>query len=210
MKSFYRFAENNVLVKPQKEMDQIKKEEFMGAKSVEWFLKLLHITVKPKEKPTVPLLSPDSLKALVTKINSGDIDENVVVDHTLVLNFGERQVNMREESSIIKRGSSNQIMYLLMKRFGQDLYIVAQLLEKTKIRRYDEDFLKNVTFTHKEIDRLVMSNELKEMCAQSYEVLTQFTKFVDYYCSIKNDDELLRWFRVTCMPLHGIDTTTDE
>ncbi|MBP7967390.1 hypothetical protein KAZ66_03890 [Candidatus Woesebacteria bacterium] len=210
MKSFYRFAENNVLVKPQKEMDEIKKEDFMGIKSVERFLKLLHITVKQKEKPVVPLLSQEDLHTLVNKLNNGDTGKEIVSDPALLLNFRTRQINMSEELSVIKNGSSNQIMYLLMKWFDQDLPIIAQLVEKTKIRRYDEDFLKNVTFTHKEIDRLVISNEMKAMCSQSYDVLTQFNRFVEYYCSIKNEKDLLSRFRVSCLPLHGIDTTTDE
>lgn len=177
---------------------------------MEWFLKLLHITVKQKEKPVVPLVSLEDLQGLATKLNNGDIDQKEISDPTVLLNFRTRQIDMSEDRSIIKNGSSNQIIHLLMKRFGQDIYVLAQLLEKTKMRRYDDDFMKHIEFAHKEIDRLVISNELKTMCAESYELLRQFNKFVEYYCAIKHEKDLLTWAKISCVPLHGIDITTEE
>ncbi len=224
MKSFFKYAENNVLIKPVKLLDEIKDEEFMGKLSIERFLKLLHITVKPNtpantsttsantKEPPMILSQADVDKLNMTLKSGWNGGNEKEISPALILNFGSRKVNIREEESILKSRSttSNQIMHMLMKWFNHDLYVLAQLLEKTKIRRFDEDYMKNINYTHTAIERLTFDVELKNLCIQSYELLLQFHKFADYYFSLHTDNALRDRFKISFLPLFQIDIMTTE
>jgi len=222
MKSFYRYVEINHLL-PEKQLQAIRDEQLAGPTSITSFLQLLHIpllTADTKKSPhpssTVQhrlaetLVSPQDLATVIEKINAGETEKELDPNSPSVLSFADRVIDITTEEYVIKRGASNQIVHLLMQRFNSDLHVLAELLTKTKLRKYDDDFMKNIIFAHKEIDRLVINKEISELCVKSYKVLLQFQKFVEYYCLIKKEPALETRYKSSCLPLSGVNIYTED